>query len=76
MQLGSLVAYEALRYLTGFEPPRAAGAYVLLDLRTGLQPQWEPFTENPDCPACSTAPTRCTPRPVVEAGGPAPARAQ
>ncbi|MCG8915237.1 hypothetical protein L6E12_05460 [Actinokineospora sp. PR83] len=32
MRLGSLIAYEALRYLSGFEPPRAAGAQVVLDL--------------------------------------------
>jgi len=43
MQIGSLIAYEALRYLTGFEPPRAAGAWVALDLRTGLVPTWQPF---------------------------------
>jgi molybdopterin/thiamine biosynthesis adenylyltransferase len=53
MQIGSLVAYEALRYLTGFEPPRAAGARVVLDLRTGLVPTWQPFARHPDCPACA-----------------------
>ena len=53
MQLGSLIAYEALRYLTGFEPPRAAGAQVILDLRTGLVPTWQPFPRDPDCPACA-----------------------
>jgi len=55
MQLGSLIAYEALRYLTGFEPPRAAGAQVLLDLRTGLVPTWQPFARDPACPACALA---------------------
>ncbi|WP_188197406.1 HesA/MoeB/ThiF family protein [Nonomuraea sp. SYSU D8015] len=58
MQMGSLIAYEALRYLTGFEPPRAAGARVMLDLRTGLVPVWEPFPKDPDCPACALAPVR------------------
>jgi molybdopterin/thiamine biosynthesis adenylyltransferase len=53
MQLGSLIAYEALRYLTGFEPPRAAGAQVVLDLRTGLVPTWQPFARDPECPACA-----------------------
>ncbi|WUI03576.1 ThiF family adenylyltransferase [Spirillospora sp. NBC_00431] len=53
MQVGSLVAFEALRYLTGFEPPRAAGSYVVLDLETGLVPRWEPFADDPDCPLCA-----------------------
>ncbi|MFI0451158.1 HesA/MoeB/ThiF family protein [Actinomadura sp. 6N118] len=53
MQFGSLVAYEALRYLTGFEPPRAAGAYVVLDLHTGLVPEWQPIERDPACPVCS-----------------------
>jgi hypothetical protein len=55
MQLGSLIAYEALRYLTKFEPPRAAGAWVVLDLRAGLIPVWEPFPRDPECPACALA---------------------
>lgn len=54
MQIGSLVAYEALRYLTRFEPPVAAGAYVKLDLRDGLQPERQPFATTPDCPVCGT----------------------
>jgi molybdopterin/thiamine biosynthesis adenylyltransferase len=57
MQLGSLIAYEALRYLTGFEPPRAAGSFVVLDLRTGLVPEWDPFNQFPDCPVCPLAPS-------------------
>lgn len=57
MQLGSLIAYEAMRYLTGFEPPRAAGSYVLLDLRTGLVPEWQPILSDPDCPVCPLAGT-------------------
>ncbi|GAA3650311.1 ThiF family adenylyltransferase [Nonomuraea antimicrobica] len=52
MQIGSLVAYEALRYLTGLEPPVAAGAYIKLDLRDGLQPERQPFATTPDCPVC------------------------
>jgi molybdopterin-synthase adenylyltransferase len=55
MQLGSLIAYEAMRYLTGFEPPRAAGSYVVLDLRTGLVPQWQPIEPDPECPVCPLA---------------------
>ncbi|WP_067182367.1 HesA/MoeB/ThiF family protein [Microtetraspora niveoalba] len=55
MQVGSLVAYEVMRYLTGIEPPRAAGSRVILDLRNGLIPTWEPFPRDPDCPACALA---------------------
>lgn len=53
MQLGSLIAYEALRYLTGFETPRAAGSRVVVDLRAGLTPTWHPFARDPGCAACA-----------------------
>ncbi|MDP4511874.1 hypothetical protein Q9G87_58815 [Nonomuraea sp. G32] len=53
MQIGSLVAYEALRYLTGFEPPRAAGTIVQLDLHTGLTPRYQAITRDPECPVCA-----------------------
>ncbi|MFG6191909.1 HesA/MoeB/ThiF family protein [Nonomuraea sp. JJY05] len=52
MQMGSLVAYEAMRYLTGFEEPQAAGTFVKLDLRNGLVPERQPFTRDPGCPVC------------------------
>ncbi|MEW9556202.1 ThiF family adenylyltransferase [Nonomuraea sp. NPDC050783] len=55
MQVGSLIAYEVMRYLTGVEPPRAAGGRVVLDLRDGLVPAWVPFSRDPDCPACALA---------------------
>lgn len=55
-QIGSLIAFEAMRYLTGHEPPRAAGGRVLLDLRDGLQAQWQPIVGDPDCPVCALAP--------------------
>ncbi|MDT0345096.1 HesA/MoeB/ThiF family protein [Streptomyces litchfieldiae] len=58
MQIGSLVAVEAQRYLTGFEPPRAAGARVILDLRNGLVPEWRPITRDPECLVCPLAPPR------------------
>jgi molybdopterin-synthase adenylyltransferase len=72
MQVGSLLAYEVLRYITGFEPPRAAGAYVKLDLRTGLVPKWEPFTADPDCPICALAPPPATVEPGAVAVGARP----
>jgi hypothetical protein len=55
MQVGSLVSYEVMRYLTGIEPPRAAGCRVVLDLRNGLIPVWQPFPRDPACPACALA---------------------
>lgn len=58
MLLGSLVACEAVRYLTGFEPPRAAGTWVTLDLRSGLVPVWRPIARLADCPACALIPQR------------------
>ncbi|EHR60281.1 HesA/MoeB/ThiF family protein [Saccharomonospora cyanea] len=58
MQVGSLIALEALRYLTGFEAPRAAGTRVTLDLRTGLTTETVPFPRDPDCRACALAPER------------------
>jgi molybdopterin/thiamine biosynthesis adenylyltransferase len=54
--IGSLIAFEAQRILTGFEPPRAAGGRWVLDLRAGLAPSWEPFTPDPDCAVCAAAP--------------------
>ncbi|MFF0243443.1 ThiF family adenylyltransferase [Streptosporangium sandarakinum] len=58
MQVGSLLAFEAQRYLTGYEPPRAAGFRVTLDLRQGLVPEWQPLPKNPECPVCRLAPPR------------------
>ncbi|MFG1682340.1 HesA/MoeB/ThiF family protein [Nonomuraea sp. NPDC049269] len=53
MQIGSLLAYEALRYLTGFEQPQAAGAFIKVDLRNGLTPERQPFTADPHCRVCA-----------------------
>ncbi|MEU4513972.1 ThiF family adenylyltransferase [Nonomuraea wenchangensis] len=58
MQVGSLLALEAQRYLTGFEPPRAAGYRVTLDLREGLTPEWRPLPADPECQVCRLAPPR------------------
>ncbi|MFY1616298.1 HesA/MoeB/ThiF family protein [Micromonospora sp. WMMD736] len=53
--VGSLVAFEALRYLTGYEPPYAAGAEVLVDLSAGCRPKREPWPRDPDCATCAMA---------------------
>lgn len=63
MQVGSLLAFEAQRYLTGYEPPRAAGFRVTLDLREGLTPSWQALPRNPDCRVCRLAPPREGERP-------------
>ncbi|MFD8821426.1 HesA/MoeB/ThiF family protein [Streptomyces sp. NPDC059605] len=58
MQVGSLIALEGLRYLTGFQEPVAAGARIRLDLREGLAGSRVPFPDVPDCPVCALAPVR------------------
>ncbi|WP_242613854.1 HesA/MoeB/ThiF family protein [Actinomadura roseirufa] len=57
MQIGSLIAYEALRYITGFEPPHAAGARIVLDLRNGMIPERVPVVRDPDCRVCRHVPS-------------------
>ncbi|MFG2059142.1 HesA/MoeB/ThiF family protein [Micromonospora sp. NPDC048930] len=56
--IGSLVAFEALRYLTGYEPPYAAGAEVLVDLSGGCHQRREPWPRNADCALCTGARAR------------------
>jgi hypothetical protein len=54
--MGSLVSMEALRYLTEFAPPLAAGRHRFVNLATGKEDEfaWQPW---PECPVCPTAPT-------------------
>jgi len=50
--LGSLSAFELLRYLTGFEPPAYAGRQLTIDFARGCEmtlSQWEKRTDCPDC---------------------------
>jgi molybdopterin/thiamine biosynthesis adenylyltransferase len=53
--LGSLVAFEALRYLTGYEPPRAAAADVIIDLTDSWRQHRLAWRPNPDCALCRRA---------------------
>jgi molybdopterin/thiamine biosynthesis adenylyltransferase len=53
--IGALVAMEALRYLTGFQPPYAAGRSVLIDVRDGCAQSVEPWSSDPDCALCAYA---------------------
>lgn len=53
--VGSLVAFEALRYLTRYQPPYAAGASVYLDCVDGCQQRREPWPPDPRCALCHQA---------------------
>jgi molybdopterin-synthase adenylyltransferase len=53
--VGSLVAFEALRYLTRYQPPYAAGAEVVVDLRAGCTSRREAWQQDPDCALCRKA---------------------
>jgi molybdopterin-synthase adenylyltransferase len=53
--VGALVAMEALRYLTGFAPPIAAGCERFVDFASGEQ-EVQRWTRWADCPVCPTAP--------------------
>jgi molybdopterin-synthase adenylyltransferase len=53
--LGSMVAFEILRYLTGYEPPHTAGAHVTWDAANHLAQQRTSWTPDPDCELCRHA---------------------
>ncbi|HEV2782176.1 MAG TPA: ThiF family adenylyltransferase [Actinophytocola sp.] len=59
--VGSLVAMEALRYLTGFAAPAAAGRFRVVDFRAGGTETDQPWPRDPDCAACAAVPTRPAP---------------
>jgi hypothetical protein len=48
---------EALRYLTGFAQPVAAGIVHTFDLSDGGAGTLTPWVMHPDCPVCPTAGT-------------------
>jgi molybdopterin-synthase adenylyltransferase len=54
-QIGALVAMEALRYLTGFTEPVAAGVFHSFDLPEGGAETITPWVKRADCPVCPTA---------------------
>jgi molybdopterin-synthase adenylyltransferase len=58
--VGALVAMEALRYLTGFAPPIAAGCERFVDFASGEQ-EVQRWTRWADCPVCPTAPALSDP---------------
>jgi molybdopterin/thiamine biosynthesis adenylyltransferase len=59
--LGSLAAFEMLRYLTGFEPPAYAGRQLTIDFAHGCEMTLSPWEKRPDCPDCGSG-TDATPR--------------
>lgn len=56
--LGSLVAMEAVRYLTGITAPVSAGCYQLVDFSGSCSISADPWPRDPDCPVCAAAPRR------------------
>jgi molybdopterin/thiamine biosynthesis adenylyltransferase len=53
--LGSLVAMEALRYLTGITPPAAAGMYRIVDFGGDGTISSDPWPQDPACIVCARA---------------------
>jgi molybdopterin-synthase adenylyltransferase len=56
--LGSLVAMEALRYLTGIVAPVSAGTYQLVDFSGDCSISSDAWPADPGCRVCATAPRR------------------
>jgi molybdopterin/thiamine biosynthesis adenylyltransferase len=54
--LGSLVAMEALRYLTGIVSPVSAGTYQLVDFSGDCSISTDSWPQDPACMVCATAP--------------------
>jgi molybdopterin/thiamine biosynthesis adenylyltransferase len=53
--LGSLVAMEALRYLTGIVEPVSAGRYKLVDFSGDCSTSTDAWPRDPACSVCATA---------------------
>lgn len=61
--IGSLLAMEALHWLSGLAEPATFGACLGIDLET-LRVRSEPIARRPGCPVCATAPTPAPPAPA------------
>src|SRR5439155_24831597 len=53
--LGSLIALEAVRYLTRFAPPISAGKLWIVDFATGHSDVGYEWPRDPDCSLCGSA---------------------
>ncbi|OLE27899.1 MAG: hypothetical protein AUG44_08970 [Actinobacteria bacterium 13_1_20CM_3_71_11] len=62
--LGSLAAFEVLRYLTRFEPPAYAGAPLMIDFAASCAMHHTSWSRDPHCTVCAAAPGG--PRPVQQ----------
>lgn len=51
--LASLVAFEALRYLTRFEPPVYPANPLVIDFAAGCSTRQKPWDRNPSCAVCA-----------------------
>jgi molybdopterin-synthase adenylyltransferase len=51
---------EALRYLTGFAPPVAAGRFRIVDFRNGILETEQLWSPDPGCAACAAVPVAST----------------
>lgn len=56
--MGSLVAMEALRYLTAIAEPVSAGTYQLVDFSGACETSSDPWPRDPDCDVCAGASSR------------------
>jgi molybdopterin-synthase adenylyltransferase len=56
--LSGLMSLEIVRYLTGMEPPIAAGIYQVVELADGLVAASAPWDHHPDCPLCGKVTAR------------------
>jgi molybdopterin/thiamine biosynthesis adenylyltransferase len=54
--LGSLAAFEILRYLTRFEPPAYAGRPMMIDFAAGCAMHHTSWSRDPHCTVCAAAP--------------------
>ena len=56
--LGSLSAFELLRYLTRYEAPAYAGRQLVIDFADGCDTTVSTWERSSDCPTCASAPAR------------------
>jgi len=66
--LGALAAFEALRYLTGFEPPAYAGRPLIIDFAAGCATEQVQWHHRSDCAACGGVPVTARPTPSDRRG--------
>jgi molybdopterin-synthase adenylyltransferase len=56
--ISGLMSMEAMRYLTGTDPPVAAAAYQVIELADHLETSQAPWARHPACPLCDSAARR------------------